>query len=346
MAAPQSVHDDPDSGQDCGACRYSDTGSHSMRLMGSVRRREGSRLDCSSPVLRVCRRGQWTEQLVVIDGQQKWRPVWTGCQYEQRLPCRRARESICRPCAFRYRRRVRRIAKSGLGREGFYEYFLTLTSPGDRLHCKRPGCKWAPNCGHEICACTEAGGVDLGVWNAEHGPRWNHFRTRLKQDHPSIEYMRGCEVQDGAHTDGIGRGALHDHIVFRSLTEVTEAELRKIALDAGFGHSVKLLPIRPGSTQEAYYVSKYLTKSADSRAEVPWVDLVTGEVVPGRYRTWSCSQKWGDSMTVIRQAAHDLYLALEAERLNAMGVSAMSVLVAGFGGEMIMENSRGSAAPT
>jgi hypothetical protein len=82
-------------------------------------------------------------------------------------------------------------------------------------------------------------------------------------------------------------------------------------MDAGFGHSLDLVPVAPGSKREAYYVSKYVTKATDARDEVPWrgevVDVATGEVTMGlvsaRYRTWSMSREWGMTMADVRAEA-------------------------------------------
>lgn len=99
---------------------------------------------------------------------------------------------------------------------------------------------------------------------------------------------------------------------------------------AGFGHSVDLAPIT-SSKQVAYYVSKYVTKATDSRADVPWlgdvIDYDTGEVtegiVDGRYRTWSMSRQWGLTMAAVR--AEGLAFVLEQqERLRGEFVALLT----------------------
>jgi hypothetical protein len=47
-------------------------------------------------------------------------------------------------------------------------------------------------------------------------------------------------------------------------------QVRKIAVKAGFGHECDVAELAPGSRKAAYYVSKYVGKSTDVRAEVPW----------------------------------------------------------------------------
>jgi len=285
-------------------------------------------VDCARPLLRVC--------------------VRLGCGFQQFLPCKSPRSSVCGECSIRYRRRVQCIAKSGLGRDGFFEYFLTLTPPGDRQHCKKPGCDQAPYCSHEQCECTGLDGTDLARWNAQHGARFNHFRTRLRRElAPDLQYMRGCEAQDGKHLQAadVGRMGLHDHLVMRTKHPLDVRDIRALAMAAGFGHSVKLVPIRAGSRAEAYYISKYITKSSDVRADVPWVadviDVETGELfegvrVPGRYRTWSMSRDWGLSMADVRASAYELYLRLDAARCHEEISAGMSVLTSGLGGDLIL----------
>lgn len=327
MVATQSLHDAPDVEQLSAPCRHTPTGRHSMRSVGTVPGRGQARLDCGNPLLRVCRR--------------------RGCEYQQLFTCKSSRSSVCPPCAGRYRRRVRAVALSGLGRAGFIEYFLTLTPPGDREHCKKPGCDMAPYCQHEQCTCTAPAGVDLARWNAEHGARFNHFRTRLRRElAPGMEYMRGCEVQDGKRLAGAdaGRMGLHDHLLIRSTVPLDLREVRALAIAAGFGHEVKLVPVTPGSKREGYYVSKYITKSADARREVPWVadvvDLETGELfegvsVPGRYRTWSCSRQWGMTMVDVKRAAYELRIVIGQALDDESAKAALAALSVSMGAELL-----------
>lgn len=246
-----------------------------MRVMGYLRGPRPAGLECLKPLHVVCR----------------------DCDYVTAWACQGHRESVCRPCAARYRRRVRAVAYSGMSATrsstGFL-YLLTLTAPGDRSH-RLPD--------RSLCPCTPAGGVDLAGWNAGHSRRWNHLRTALRRDHPGLQFFRGIEVQR--------RGALHDHAMVWSPTPLALPALRALAIRCGFGHEVDLAPCEPGSRKAAYYVSKYVTKATDSRALVPWraevVDLDTGEVtqalVPGRYRTWSMSREWGSTMSEVRAVA-------------------------------------------
>ncbi len=275
-----------------------------MRVVGYLRGPKPDGLDCESPLQVVCR----------------------SCDLRDLWQCQNHRESKCRPCSTRYRRRVRAVAESGLQLHASgYRYFLTLTAPGDRQHSYAGG--------RLICPCTPAGGVDLAEWNATHGKRWNHFRTRMSQLDPSFSYFRGCEVQDGKRKGdgGPGRNALHDHSMVSIDTPLDLATVRRIAIECGFGHSVDLAPVQPGSKREAYYVAKYVTKATDSRDAVPWskekIDYETGEVTlstKAAYRTWSKSRSWGTTMAKVR-AEGAAYARMKAAQRAAEPLSPLTV---------------------
>ncbi len=270
-----------------------------MRVVGYLRGPAPAGVECHAPLRWMC----------------------DYCRATTVRACRGRRESVCRPCAARYRRRVRAVAHSGMvapGRQGVgFFYLLTVTAPGDKLHRLPNG---------EACPCTPVGGVDLAEWNASHSRRWNHLRTSLRRDHPGLQFMRGVEVQS--------RGALHDHAMVWSPTPLVLPAVRARAIAAGFGHSVDLAPCVPGSRKAAYYVSKYVTKATDARESVPWaadvVDLATGEItrksVPGRYRTWSMSRDWGVRMADVVAEAR-AYAESMAERDRAVQLDAALVVI-------------------
>lgn len=253
------------------------------------------------------------------------------CDYWTVWRCSGHRESSCKPCAGRYRRRVRAVAESGMKRRrssAGYLYLLTVTGPGrrsvHRLHkvdVKRSKTR--------ACRCS-IDAPPLAEWNASHSARWNRLRTALKRDNPALQYMRGVEVQD--------RGVLHDHALVWSPEPLDVLRVQQLALAAGFGCVLDLAKCDPMSKRAAYYVSKYVTKATDSRQDVPWlqdfVDTRTGEVTrgigPGRYRTWSCSRDWGDTMSTVR-AAKAAYARMIAARPAAELVEALAVLEAALG---------------
>lgn len=258
MAATATVG--PSADTVSGACRS--CGASSLTVHGYARSQHRAlfdmqALDCLKPLLIAC------------DSCNSPAFLWR---------CSGHRSSVCKPCASRYRRRVRRIAESGLshwGSQGGHLYLITVTAPAEhRAHCKKAGCSGQGDgveCNHVRCQCTPLGGVHLPDWNASHSSRWNRLRTRLRQLHPDLVYMRGVEAQDGKHRDdGLGRSALHDHAVVWSPSRITVQEVRKIAVKAGFGHECDVASLTPGSKKAAYYVSKYVGKSTDVRAEVPW----------------------------------------------------------------------------
>jgi hypothetical protein len=172
-------------------------------------------------------------------------------------------------------------------------YLLTLTAPGNAEHTMPSG---------DVCPCTPPGGVDLADWNPSAAGLWNVMRGSLRRLSPGLEYLRAVEVQQ--------RGALHLHVIVFSPVELDRVDLRRTAMSYGFGHSLDLAKIVPGSRKHAYYVAKYVTKACDSRDQVPWradvVDEVTGEVqrlhTSASYRTWSASHGWGLTMKEVRRA--------------------------------------------
>jgi hypothetical protein len=210
---------------------------------------------------------------------------------------------------------------------------LTLTAPGSAQHCKRRGCDGI-RCPHELCECTPEGGCDLGLWNPSAAKRWNHFLL-LVQRHYGFrpDYFRSVEVQDGKRCEesGCGRGALHLHVIVRSQVVMTVPVLRALAIRAGFGHSLTYDVLDPASKGAAHYVSKYVTKAADQRQDVPWtslyVDPFTGDErlvdahdggKAATYRTWSKSVNFGRTLKELRCAAATRYAV--QEQLRALGI--------------------------
>jgi hypothetical protein len=171
-----------------------------------------------------------------------------------------------------------------VGGPGLY-LAITLTGPGSAEHAKQ-------------CPCTPAGGVHLGQWNGTFGERFNDFVTDLRRTlGVEIEYFKTSEAQK--------RGALHAHGIFRCAVPVTvpRSLVVKLAMRHGFGHVVDVQVVKGTDVQRlARYFTKYVSKSADVRAEVPFVHRTTGEVGPGRWRLWTASRSWGSSMADVRQA--------------------------------------------
>jgi hypothetical protein len=260
-----------------------------VRRVGYLRGPAPDGMDCERPLLMAVSR----------DGRLFEREVWR---------CKNHRSSLCRPCAARYGRRVEAVAAHGLMLAGAdFFHHLTITAPGAQAHCKKSGCA-ATDCAHEKCDCTPPGGVSLGEWNPTASKRWNHLLTLVERHYGERpQYFRAVECQDGKRVvDGCGRMALHFHVLLRTDCSVSERTLRKLAIQAGFGHELKLQQLAPGSRAAARYVAKYVTKSCDERDEVPWlVDQVdddgeiTAESRPATFRAWSQSKGWGTTMAAI-----------------------------------------------
>lgn len=222
--------------------------------------------------------------------------------------------SKCVPCSARYRQLVAQVASHHPLHRAGHLYFLTLTAPGERAHQR-----WRiDNVGPVVaCPCHEFDG-SIGGWNATASKRWNRLRTALRRIYPGLEFFRAVEPQK--------RGFLHLHPLLWSPDPVDPYVVQRLALEVGFGCNMTMPEIPPGSNKHAYYVSKYVSKGADQRADVPWVadwtDKSTGETFYGpttpTYRTWSISQGWGIRMKDVTdaiRAARERALARSREEL-------------------------------
>lgn len=244
--------------------------------------------------------------------------VCLGCSAVVAIRCGRSSRNACEPCSITYRRRVRRIFLSGWTDNPSHRLgLLTLTAPGDRQHTDPNG---------DTCPCTPVGGVYLPAWNAEAGKCFNRFMQDLRRAFGEVQYCRAAEVQK--------RGALHFHVLIRTTEQAfgtpgtrrlwasdqshVGSPLRLLAIKHGFGHEVDLQLVRTEGA--AGYCAKYVSKSADDRETLPWIDRATGEVVTGvaRYRPWSSSRRWSDvTMLALRLAQAEWVRARLAEEAAA-----------------------------
>jgi hypothetical protein len=246
--------------------------------------------------------------------------IYPCCGIFQKIPCDSTKSHFCKPCARRYRRRVRKVAEIGLMRVREKQAFvITLTAPTGRSHCKRrdhPGCRGrGPTC--KPCECTIEG-FDVGVWNASHSERKNDFLTALrrgeasklqdgKRRHLKIEYFGGVEAQDGKR-GGSGRMALHDHLICVADRGVTfsASAVRKLAIAHGFGHElvVDVLPLDGAKHEKAARycgkIAAYVGKACDERALVPWRAAGEDPHKGRQWRAWTRSRGWACSMAEVR----------------------------------------------
>lgn len=310
MAAQQSVPDGTGQGQD--TPHYDRIGSVCCGERCRVRKRSYLRLvrvpgvDCDQP-LRLVR----------------------DCGAVQVGACRATREDRCWPCAQRWLRLVRRKAESGV-RDGAFNYLVTATAPalsgvahrrvdptcgkhpdGRPRYVKRPG-----SGGHRPhCACDSTTALSLAQWNSRSAKFWNRARGTLNRRYPGLEFMRFVEPQK--------RGALHLHVLVRSEVALDPHEVQDAMLRAGFGCAVDVQTIT--STAAALYASKYASKGATGRDDVPWVgpvkfvvdegwvDYGTGEIHPdvvetrvmpkkATFRNHTQSEGWGLTTAQVRAA--------------------------------------------
>lgn len=261
-------------------CPASDDGRHDVRVVGYLLGTRPDGLDCDSPLLVVCR--------------------GDGCDARTAWRCDGHRESRCKPCSARYRRRLTRLAAEGMHRRDGRGHMamLTLTAPSPDEHQQYVP-EWDRRTERPWCGCHRHLAGGLGLWNASSSQRWNRLRTALDREYPDMRFFRAVEIQD--------RGAVHLHLLWWTPVPVDLQRVQELALAAGFGCTMDYAPCEPGSRRAAYYVSKYVTKATDTRHTVPWdvLDLDTGELVAvpeARYRTWSSSRDWGITMKQLREA--------------------------------------------
>ena len=246
------------------------------------------------------------------------------------VDCKTTRSRKCEPCGLAYRHNVQRIARV----EG--ELLMwTLTAPGRRAHStKTAGGAWVR------CPCTSKGGTDIARWNAGAAMRFSRLLNNGVRRDPRFAWLRGAyfrvaEVQQ--------RGALHFHVLVRvrSGTVIPAGALDDLTAEAiayGFGHECDVQEI--DTAKGAWYVAKYVSKSADAREMVPWAKdksrrleatpvpvptheaarlahvgedrmtsarwlderVVTWVSKQPTYKTWSKSDDWPNSMKALREA--------------------------------------------
>jgi hypothetical protein len=231
-----------------------------------------------------------------IDGcDRPLRLVCGYCGHTVVVRCRSSR-SRCAPCSDRYRRNVARVARSGMSGRVLLPgqlYSLTLTAPGAREHAL-PGRSIPCPCSARLLADE----IDMAVWNGDAVHRWNRLHQALERRlGVTLKYFKVVEVQK--------RGALHLHVVIRvdRACEIRVSALRGLAIRHGFGHSVDLQKLTGSAAERAcWYVAKYVSKSSDDRGEAPYVNRRTGEFGHGKWRTWTSSREWGETMSSIRAA--------------------------------------------
>lgn len=264
---PQAEHDRR-STLGVGAGCLDGTG-HRMRVVGTVRPSQSTRLDCQNPLRAVCLSCDTVS-------------FWVCDSY------------ACEPCGEKKKRRLARLVDNGAGihlANGKIGYFLTLTAPGTEDHKrwyqgKRPHRR-------QDCACHLHGETD-GTWNAQESKCWNRLRTSLTRDRQVI-FVGAVETQK--------RGMLHRHVLLFVDEVLTHAEIQAYALAAGYGCVLDLEPVR-SAAKAARYIAKYVTKASGDRAVIPWevVNDATGELTGKRatYRLWSSSRRWGVTMKEIK----------------------------------------------
>lgn len=217
--------------------------------------------------------------------------------------CGAARPSKCAPCAEIKRQDVAAVGRSGwTDRPTDRGWWVTLTAPGadilpwDSSRCSHGSA--VPCSGKIGCVVDEHA---LAIWHDEVGQRWSWFVTDLRRE-------LGCDVQFFKTWEPQSRGALHAHSMMRTQGPVSESRFRTAvtvcAARWGFGEQIKVEMVDLGDSLQAAkcagYCAKYSSKGADALPAVQRLNMVTGELRHGGYRSWSSSRSWGSTMAAIR----------------------------------------------
>jgi len=179
-----------------------------------------------------------------------------------------------------------------------FGYFVTLTGPGTEVGHKRWYQGKRPR-KRVVCGC-ESHSLSVGEWNAQESKCWNRVRTRLAEGR-EMQFIGALEPQK--------RGYLHRHLIIFTKDVLVFSEVQEAALAAGYG-CVADVQALTSEQQVARYLTKYVSKGASDRANVPWrkekLDRQTGEIVDSvspTYRLWSSSHGWGVTMREVRAVA-------------------------------------------
>jgi len=196
-----------------------------------------------------------------------------------------------------------------------FSYFLTLSAPGEKEHRKWVQGKPGPD--RPSCDCHRVWEhVQRGDWNRWESRHWNRLRTSLSRRFEGMTYIGSVEVQK--------RGMLHRHLVINTPQPLEAAEVGDLALRAGYG-CVHDLQVINSASKAAFYISKYVTKSAGDRENVPWradvLDEETGEIcrmdTTPTFRTWSAARSWGYTLKGLREIARAQAIS-RAEKLKQL----------------------------
>jgi hypothetical protein len=87
---------------------------------------------------------------------------------------------------------------------------------------------------------------------------------------------------------------------------ISVRKLRALAIEHGFGHSVKWDPMTGGKHESGRlggYLAKYVSKAVDDRPAVPWRAAGDDPHRGRQWRVWTASRRWACTMGEVRRAA-------------------------------------------
>lgn len=264
------------------------------------------------------------------------------CQERRRIACGTSRASRCEPCSIVYRQRVARVAGSGLrlGRAGLFATVTAPGMAAHHLR-SGDVCRCTPEGGVDLAAWNATAGARFNRFIRDLSRFVKADIVTVDDDgvrrvECGLIYFKGAEVQRR------GALHFHLMLARRdgAPLAILLTDFRALAVAHGFGHSVDVQPLTPAhAVYVAKYVSKAANERRDvpwsregwarpanpdhrvvkvaardvhgKRVERSVIDRRTGELVgpavralftAARYRTWSASRRWGDSMASVKAA--------------------------------------------
>lgn len=222
----------------------------------------------------------------------------------------------CDHCEEVKRGDLKAVVRSGA--HGDHVMFATLTAPGEKPSQNGYRLRWnRAVCGHAEGECSGDKGCvvltsDAAAWNAGAAKRWSYFRQFMRRELHNLT-GRWLDVEVVGSWELQKRGALHRHFLFRVVGPVSQRNIARAfhayrrQHDYGTSYKLDALDLRDSGAAArcAGYVAKYVMKGYGDLRALPvgfsvMPQLDGSLLVRRRFRCWSASRQWGDTLTACR----------------------------------------------